>query len=209
MVISIKNKKNIILSGFLIFSLVLAIQPFSVRAQTVTPNANHVSELFSLLTKLKSLILQVESVGAQIDTQFAVNILNGVQTKFKNLSQPPQSTVNVVGVAPVSIFRPAGKRSSPPPVSTPEAAPATYTVGGTFEISENGLTVAMQLNGANDLSIDADGSFTFDAQLQTGDSYAITFITLPDGYECFEYNDVLSGTIEDQNVQLQIICSNR
>ncbi|MBZ0222846.1 MAG: S8 family serine peptidase [Dokdonella sp.] len=74
---------------------------------------------------------------------------------------------------------------------------ATYTVGG----SVSGLTgtgLVLKLNGANNLSVNANGSFTFPGGLAGGASYAVTVGTQPSGQTCSVANG--SGTIASTNV---------
>ena len=72
----------------------------------------------------------------------------------------------------------------------------TYSVGGTV----SGLTgsVVLQDNGADDLTVTANGTFTFNAALVTGTSYAVTVKTNPTGQTCTVANG--TGTIGTANV---------
>jgi hypothetical protein len=76
-------------------------------------------------------------------------------------------------------------------VSTP-----TYSVGGTV----SGLTgtVVLQDNGGDNLSVTANGSFTFATKLATGAAYAVTVKTQPTGQTCTVSNG--TGTIASANV---------
>ena len=71
--------------------------------------------------------------------------------------------------------------------STTPTAPATpvepsYSVGG----SMSGLTgaVILQNNGGNDLTISADGPFTFSTPLSGGSTYKVTILTQPAAQIC-------------------------
>lgn len=56
--------------------------------------------------------------------------------------------------------------------------PQTYTVGGTVSIgSASGLV--LQNNGGNDLTISADGNFTFSTPIASGSNYSVTVKTQP------------------------------
>jgi N-acetylneuraminic acid mutarotase len=62
--------------------------------------------------------------------------------------------------------------------STPPPAPTTYTIGGTV----SGLTgsgLVLQDNGGNNLTVTANGSFTFTTAITSGDAYAVTVLTQP------------------------------
>ena len=76
------------------------------------------------------------------------------------------------------------------------SAAATYSVGGTV----SGLTgtVVLQDNGGNDLSVSANGAFTFTTQLTSGSVYNVTVKTGPTGQTCTVANG--SGTMPAANV---------
>jgi len=61
-------------------------------------------------------------------------------------------------------------------------APTTYTIGGTL----NGLsgTLILQNNGGDDLTLTADGSFTFSSALSNGAAYSVTVSSQPSGQGC-------------------------
>ena len=69
--------------------------------------------------------------------------------------------------------------------------PATYTVGGTV----SGLTgtVVLQDNGGDNLSVTANGAFTFATPLASGAAYNVTVKTNPAGQTCTVANG--SGTM--------------
>ncbi len=72
----------------------------------------------------------------------------------------------------------------------------TYSVGG----SVAGLTgtVVLQDNGGDDLSVSANGSFTFATKVASGAAYAVTVKTNPAGQTCTVSNG--SGTVGSANV---------
>ena len=59
-------------------------------------------------------------------------------------------------------------------------------------------TVVLQDNGGDDLSVSANGSFTFGTQLANGGAYAVTVKTNPSGQTCTVASG--SGTIGSANV---------
>ena len=67
-------------------------------------------------------------------------------------------------------------------VNLPVSADTLYTVGGTF----NGLigSVVLQNNGADDLTLTQNGSFTFDTPLNDGAGYSVTVKTHPSNQTC-------------------------
>ena len=64
----------------------------------------------------------------------------------------------------------------------PQGGTASYTVGGTV----SGLTgtVVLQNNGSDNLSVSADGLFTFGTALNNGATYTVTVLTQPTGQTC-------------------------
>ena len=72
----------------------------------------------------------------------------------------------------------------------------TYSVGGT--VSGLSGTAVLEDNGADDLSLSANGSFTFNTQLAAGAAYNVTVKTSPAGQSCTVSNG--SGTVGSANV---------
>ena len=72
----------------------------------------------------------------------------------------------------------------------------TYTIGGTI----TGLkgNVILQNNGGNNLSLNADGSFTFTTPVPYGGTYNVTVLTQPNGQTCTVANG--SGVVGTANV---------
>ena len=80
----------------------------------------------------------------------------------------------------------------------------TYAVGG----SVSGLsgTVVLQDNGGDDLSVSANGPFSFATKLAVGAAYAVTVKTNPSGQSCSVANG--SGTIGSADVSnVAVTCS--
>ena len=73
----------------------------------------------------------------------------------------------------------------------------SYSVGGT--VSGLSGTVVLQDNGGDDLSVDADGPFTFATPVANGAAYAVTVKTNPSGQGCTVSNG--SGTVSGQRHQ--------
>src|ERR1700722_13019227 len=68
---------------------------------------------------------------------------------------------------------------------------ASFTVGGT--VSGLSGTVLLQDNGGDNLSVSANGTFTFATSLVNGASYSVTVKTNPTGQLCTVSNG--SGTV--------------
>lgn len=75
-------------------------------------------------------------------------------------------------------------------------AASTFTVGGT--ISGLSGTVVLQNNAGDDLSLSADGPFTFATALADGSTYAVTVLAQPPGQTCTVANG--NGTISGAGV---------
>lgn len=64
-------------------------------------------------------------------------------------------------------------QTDPPPPETP-----TYSIGGNLTGLAGG-SVVLQLNGQEDLAVNAAGAFTFNTKIQKGNTYAVTVKTQP------------------------------
>jgi hypothetical protein len=67
---------------------------------------------------------------------------------------------------------------APPPVAD------GFTLGGTAAGLGSGKRVVLQNNGADDLSVTANGAFTFASRVQADKAYAVTVKTQPEGQSC-------------------------
>ena len=85
------------------------------------------------------------------------------------------------------------------------AGAATYTVGGT--VSGLSGTVVLQDNGGDNLSVTANGSFTFATSLASGAAYSVTVKTNPSGQTCTVTSG--TGTVGTANVtNVAVSCAN-
>ena len=112
-----------------------------------------------------------------------------VPFSWPNISQFTWDPVSPDSVSNVSIDNLTFNEDAPPE--------ATYSVGG----SVSGLTgtgLALQNNGAEILSVTADGPFTFLTELVDTTAYAVTVSTQPIGQTCDVTNG--SGTIATADV---------
>lgn len=75
---------------------------------------------------------------------------------------------------------------------------ASYTVGGSVTGLGSGQTVVLRNNGGDDLTINADGPFTFATPVISGTGYAVTVLTQPTGQTCTVTAG--SGTVNGANV---------
>jgi len=94
-----------------------------------------------------------------------------------------------------------GGCGSPPPPPAP-----TYSVGGTLSGLASGQQLVLQNNNADDLTLSADGPFTFAAKLADGAAYSVTVKTPPPGQTCTVTNG--SGTLSGADVSnVEVSCA--
>jgi 6-phosphogluconolactonase (cycloisomerase 2 family) len=130
---------------------------------------------------------------------FATPLANGAAYAVAVATQPAGQTCTVsAGSGTVS-----GANVSSVAVAC--AASATYSIGG----SVTGLTGTLKLadNGADTLTINANGAFSFATQLTTGAAYAVTVDTQPSGQTCSVASG--SGTVASAAVtSVAVTCVN-
>ncbi|GBD98456.1 hypothetical protein BMS3Abin07_00470 [bacterium BMS3Abin07] len=96
--------------------------------------------------------------------------------------------------------------SEPIESDTGGGSTSTYTIGGTVSGLVSGETVVLQNNAGDDLTITANGSFTFATALADGMAYNVQVTISPSGKTCTASNN--SGTISGANVTSVIVtCS--
>lgn len=84
----------------------------------------------------------------------------------------------------------------------------TYTIGGNVSGLASGAQVTLQNNGANALSLNANGPFTFSVPVAYNGSYAVTVSGQPTGQICSVSNTTGSGAGVSANVgNVSIVCS--
>jgi hypothetical protein len=125
---------------------------------------------FTFATKLASGAAYAVSVGTQPTGQTCA-VANGSGTV---------GSANITNVA----------------VTCTTTPPTTYSIGGTV----SGLTgtAVLQDNGGDNLSVTANGSFTFATQLASGSAYSVTVLTQPSGQTCAVSGG--TGTVGSANV---------
>ncbi len=90
-------------------------------------------------------------------------------------------------------------------VACTDLPPSTFTVGGTVSGLAPGASVVLQNNGGNDLTVAADGAFTFDTGVTSGAAYAVTVLTHPTGHTCTVTDG--SGTISANVNNVTVTCA--
>lgn len=91
------------------------------------------------------------------------------------------------------------------PKKTPAPTP-TFSIGGTVTGITTG-TLVIRNNGGDDLSITADGSFTFATKIKDGGDYDVSIKTIPAGLStCTVTNG--TGVVINKNVSnIKVDCS--
>lgn len=87
---------------------------------------------------------------------------------------------------------------------TPTPTPTSYSIGGTI----TGLsgTVILQNNAGDNLTLTADGSFTFTTAIAEGSTYTVTVLTNPSIQTCTASNN--AGTVTNANItSVSVVCS--
>ena len=88
--------------------------------------------------------------------------------------------------------------SSPPP-------PMQYTIGGSVT-GLSGAGLVLQDNGGDNLSVTANGSFTFATKLNSGAAYSVAVMTQPTGQNCTVTSG--SGTASANVTNVAVACTN-
>ncbi len=89
-------------------------------------------------------------------------------------------------------------------------ASQTYTVGGTVSGLATGAGVVLQNNGGNNLTVAANGAFTFTSRVASGGAYVVTVLTQPSSpaQTCSVTSG--SGTVANANVTgVSVTCVTR
>ncbi|HEX3948246.1 MAG TPA: kelch repeat-containing protein [Steroidobacteraceae bacterium] len=138
------------------------------------------------------------SIGANGSVNFATSLVSGSSYAVTVLTQPTQQICTVTaGSGTVANTNVAGIAVS---------CTSTYTIGGTVSGLVSGGLV-LQDNGADDLTISADGSFTFATAIAAGGAYAVTILTQPTGQTCSVSNG--AGSVGAANIgNIAVSCGN-
>ena len=86
--------------------------------------------------------------------------------------------------------------------STP---PPTYSIGGTVSGIDAGQSVVLQDKGGNDLTVSANGAFTFTTKVTSDGAYAVTVFTQPSGKICAVSGG--SGTAATNVTSVVVACA--
>jgi hypothetical protein len=81
--------------------------------------------------------------------------------------------------------------------STPATSTTTHTIGGSLTGLTSG-SVVLQKNSTNDLTLSANGSFSFTTSVDSGSAYAVTVLTQPIDQSCVVSSG--SGTVAASDI---------
>lgn len=122
--------------------------------------------------------------------KFATELSNGSAYAVTVRTQPANQFCAVVN--------PSGTVSSENVENVRVNCVPAYTVGGSVTGLADGGTLVLHNNGADDLSVSANGPFTFATGLVNNSAYAVTVHSQPAGQVCSVTNG--SGTVSAANV---------
>ena len=116
-----------------------------------------------------------------------------------NINESLTSAMGLLArVAAVVIFISLSACSDSPTVESP---PVDYSIGGT--VSGLDGTVVLLNNGADDLTVSANGAFIFATRIASGAAYSVTIGTLPDGQTCEVTNGSGTATADVTDVTVE------
>ena len=150
----------------------------------------------------KSVILQNNSgddltVSANGSFSFATRLLSGGGYDITVLTQPVDQTCTV-GNGTGAVF------GADVTDVTVNCTTATHTVGGTVSGLGSGKSVVLQNNGGDDLTVSADGGFTFATPVVSGAAYNVTVLTPPTQQSCTVTN--ASGAATSDISSVAVVC---
>lgn len=143
------------------------------------------------------------TLTANSNFEFATPVASGAAVKVTVLTQPATTPPQECLVKNGTGFMGAAD------ITTVEVncAPKTFTIGGTLSGLAASSTVVLQNNAANNLSLTANGAFTFVTPIATGNAYAVTVLTKPTTQTCTVTNG--SGTVVNANItNVAVTCVN-
>jgi 6-phosphogluconolactonase (cycloisomerase 2 family) len=131
---------------------------------------------------------------------FSTTLSNGASYAVTISSQPANQTCSLSGAA--------GSVMSANVTVTISCTPPTYSIGGSVS-GLNGTGLVLQDNGGDDLTVSADGSFTFPTPIEAGATYAVSVMTQPSGPAQYCIVSGGAGTVGAAKVtSVAIVCRN-
>ena len=142
--------------------------------------------------------------GAGCTTYSQLTQTTGSTPTYKDLSTAPATTYGYE-VRALDAAGNTGAYTNSIQATTPSAPPpAMYSIGGI--VSGISGTIVLENNGGDDLTLSANGAFTFATKLPSGAAYSVTVKTSPSGQSCTVSNG--SGTVGSTDVSSVVVaCS--
>ncbi len=134
------------------------------------------------------------AAGSALNDGDVITLINA-QNLSTSSNNPVNDTSNMTGCSPVYQFA-LEKDNNNLIARVTKAAVATYTIGGT--VSGLSGTLVLQNNGGDNLTMSADGSFTFATAVIDGNGYSVSILSQPTGQTCTVNN--ASGTVNGANI---------
>jgi hypothetical protein len=150
----------------------------------------------------KSVVLQNNkgddlTVSANGSFSFATRLLSGGGYDVTVLTQPTDQTCTV-GNGTGAVF------GADITDVTVNCTTATHTVGGIVTGLGSSKSLVLQNNGGDDLTVTADGGFTFTTPLEDGAAYNVTVLTPPPQQSCTVSN--ASGAATSDISSVAVVC---
>jgi len=140
------------------------------------------------------------TVSANGSYSFAAAIPSGTAYTVTVLTQPSGQTCTVAngsGTVTANVTNVA---------VTCASTAGTVTIGGTASGLAASTSVVLQNNGGSNLTVSANGPFTFGTAISSGNAYAVTVLTQPTGQTCAVASG--SGTASANVTNVAVTCSN-
>jgi 6-phosphogluconolactonase (cycloisomerase 2 family) len=112
--------------------------------------------------------------------------------------------VALVAAAQFALTACGGSDGGSTPPSPPPGPPLAYSIGGTVSGLDVGQSVVLQDNGGDDLTVGANGGFTFGRNVTSGGAYVVTVHALPPGKSCSVADG--AGTVSAQVTNVTVAC---
>ena len=179
----------------------------AVTCVTNPPGTVTIGGTVSGLAASASVVLQNNggsnlTVPADGNFTFATPINSGATHAVTVSTQPSGQTCTVAsgsGTATANVTNVA--------VTCTTTPVQTFTIGGTVSGLAASTSVVLQNNGGSNLTVPADGNFTFATPINSGATYAVTVSTQPVGQTCTVAPATATGTASANVTNVAVTCA--